>query len=595
MVETQSLALGLSSEEQARQFPLRPAFQTGSVDPLSIAPNLDNGLGPLYIGARVLHADGMSLALATPRDGLSYDDVATAYALQSQDPDFSDVEFWARHFDTPEPDDAQLIAPEGMSLEEYTQIIRPKFIHPSVTNGSFDIWLPYARSVAGAGRFSRHSFLWDGYHMAKGYAADGHWDLVLNIVDNTEYQINRYGYALNGSAGFLATRSQPPYFSNEVAMLADEYGNEALVRYLPAMEKEYEEYWMDGRQQLESQPDDGRIYTHRSLVRVPLARGGYAFLNRYWDDADGPRLESYQEDVELGEEVAHGLEGEERRARLQKLYKDIRAGAASGWDFCSRWFADGKSMTTINTTDILPVDLNSLLARTEHMLARAHWAAGDREKAGAYMQRLAQRAIAINEYDWDPASGIYRDFNFVQGRQTKIVSAAAAYPLYVGISNVEQSFGVAQAIESQLLFPGGVVATTTDSSKQQWDGGTIDGDGQKNVWAPLNWAAARALARSAHMFDVAHPEVDTEPLIELSERVRESYMNGVRLVFDTHRTVPEKHRGDDPRQIGQGGEYRPVRALAMPSEIFRAMDRWDPRDPAGCLPVGATALSRTVA
>jgi neutral trehalase len=33
----------------------------------------------------------------------------------------------------------------------------------------------------------------------------------------------------------------------------------------------------------------------------------------------------------------------------------------SGWDFSSRWFADGHLLGTIQTTNLIPVDLNCLL------------------------------------------------------------------------------------------------------------------------------------------------------------------------------------------------------------------------------------------
>ena len=59
-----------------------------------------------------------------------------------------------------------------------------------------------------------------------------------------------------------------------------------------------------------------------------------SLLNRYWDDLDTPRDESYREDAELGR-------ANPRSAAA--LYRNIRAGAESGWDFGSRWFADGRS------------------------------------------------------------------------------------------------------------------------------------------------------------------------------------------------------------------------------------------------------------
>src|ERR1700682_17346 len=66
--------------------------------------------------------------------------------------------------------------------------------------------------------------------------------------------------------------------------------------------------------------------THRRVVA--LSSG--AILNRYWDDADTPRDESYREDIELAR----------RSGRIPKqLYRDLRAAAERGWELRTRWFA----------------------------------------------------------------------------------------------------------------------------------------------------------------------------------------------------------------------------------------------------------------
>lgn len=576
---------------------LRSAYPVEAVDPLSVAP--DPGImGRMYIGARAAHPDGMTLATATPLR--SYEELKAEYAARYKtELGFSDVEFFDENFVVEPPDEGLYIAEPGQTLDDYTLSIRPKFIFPNTKQSHFDIWLPHNRSVAGAGRFGKHSFLWDGYQMAKGYAADDRWDLVLDVIDNTEYQINRFGYPLNGSADFYATRAQPDYFSHEVRMLADKIGPKALVRYLPAMEKNHKGYWLDGMDELSALPSDGQAHAHRALVRMPDG----SFLNRYWDDAEGPRLESYKEDVELGELAVSGLTGAIREARLQKVYKDLRAGAASGWDYSSRWFKDGSTLKTINTTDIAPVDLNSLMAYNEETLAMAYEAAADMEgydrtgcmeKAAMYQQMADRRIAAINKYLWDPASRIYRDYNFADKHQTQIVSAAMVYPLYVGIADKEQTFGVADAVEEDLLYPGGIIATTTEDCETQWDGGVRGGKRSKNVWAPPNWAAVRGFARMAHKLVASEVEIDAvhiDRLLGLSERARACYMQGIEIAFDENKVVPEKHRGDDPATLANGGEYALVKVLAMPSETYRAMKKLNPRDAADHLPFGRLALS----
>lgn len=571
---------------------LRSPYPAEATDPLSLAPS-PGKMGRMYISNRENHPDGMTLACAEPRR--RYDDLAAEYEARSEEPGFSDIAFFEENFTVTPPDTESIVASPGQSLDDYTLAIRPKFIFPNTQQDNFDVWLPYDRSVAGVGRFGKHSFLWDGYQIAKGYAADERWDLVLDILDNTEYQINKFGYPLNGSADFYATRAQPDYFSHEVRMLADHIGPEALVRYLPALEKNHMGYWMDGAEELAAQPMDGQVHAHRTLVRMPDG----SFLNRYWDDAEGPRLESYKEDVEVGELAVKGLAGAVREKRLNKVYKDLRAGAASGWDYSSRWFEDGSRLSTINTTDIAPVDLNSLMAYNEETLAMAYEAAAATEgydmdecleKAAMYREMAAQRTAAVNKYLWDPESGIYRDYNFTGGYQTPIESAAMVYPLYVGIANAEQSFGVAKAVEEKLLYPGGIIATTTENSNEQWDGGVEGGTRSKNVWAPPNWAAARGFARMAHRLLEKEVKTDVEPLFNLAEKIRANYIRGIETVFEKHGVVPEKHRGDNPAVLANGGEYALVRALAMSGETYRAMKELDPRDAADHMSMARIAV-----
>ena len=572
----------------------KPPYPVEPVDPLDVAPD-PGPMGQMYIDLREYPQfhDGMTLALANIKqpDGneqpYDYEQVKQFYVEESQRPDFNVLDFFNNYFETSEPlavDEASYLAHPGEDIDDYIRRMRPLFIIPKEKNSSFDIALPEDRSVAGVGRFGSQSFLWDGYHMAKGYAADGRWDLVMKIAYNQEYEINRFGHPLNGSAYFLATRPQIDYFPQLVRMIAYEFGPEALVRFLPTLEKDFIGYWMDGYEELSKKPLDGKIYTHRSLIRMPDG----SFLNRYWDDLDTPRLESYKEDVETAkraEEKFVALGGLRKVFSQRKVWRDLRAGAASGWDYSSRWFKDGSTIETINTTDIAPIDLNSIMAYHAETLAMAYQAQAEKqtdpeekrasfEKAAFYQGWYDQRVAAINKYHWDPVDKIYRDHNFVEGYQTKIVSAAMVYPLYVGITNAEQAFGVMEAFERDLLYKGGVIATTTEDSNEQWDGGKRDGTRSKNVWAPFNWAAMRGFARMAHRLAVqqGYSAEQVEPLLKMAEKIQKAYTEGgIEAAYATLRTIPEKHRGDDPTRLANGGEYAIVKLLAMSLETYVAM------------------------
>ena len=68
--------------------------------------------------------------------------------------------------------------------------------------------------------------------------------------------------------------------------------------------------------------------------------------------------------------------------------------AESGWDFSSRWLADGASLASAQTSEVLPVDLNAIMYRVETNLQRLCAIAGDTEEAmryGAAAQRRERR------------------------------------------------------------------------------------------------------------------------------------------------------------------------------------------------------------
>jgi alpha,alpha-trehalase len=46
--------------------------------------------------------------------------------------------------------------------------------------------------------------------------------------------------------------------------------------------------------------------------------------------------------------TAEGLDA----AAADQLYTDIASGAESGWDFSSRWLANGQNLSTIRTTQV---------------------------------------------------------------------------------------------------------------------------------------------------------------------------------------------------------------------------------------------------
>ncbi|MCQ9155571.1 alpha,alpha-trehalase TreF [Acidomonas methanolica] len=320
--------------------------------------------------------------------------------------------------------------------------------------------LPYPYVVPG-GRFTE-LYYWDSYFTMIGLAESGHMDLVEDMVRDMASLIDRYGHVPNGTRTYYLSRSQPPFFALMVELLARHEGPQTLRRFLPEMKREYA-YWMEGAERL------APGQAHRHVVR--LADG--TVLNRYWDDLDTPRDESYPEDIATAA----------RSGRPPgEVYRDLRAAAESGWDFSSRWLADGHSLVTIHTTDLLPIDLNALLAHLEQTIARAT----DGAESAAWTARAQTRLAAIDRLMFDPRLGAWSDYDWTKGATTGVLSAATFMPLFLHLASQEQADRLERTLRARLSAPGGIVATTQHTG-QQWD--------SPNGWAPLEWMAVRGLVR----------------------------------------------------------------------------------------------------
>jgi alpha,alpha-trehalase len=319
--------------------------------------------------------------------------------------------------------------------------------------------------VVPGGRF-RELYYWDSYFTLLGLAESGRRDLAKSMVEDFASLIDRYGHVPNGTRTYYLSRSQPPFFFEMLALLSNDDPPGAFARYLPELKTEYA-FWMQGAAAL--QP--GRA--HRRVVR--LSDG--SVLNRYWDDRDTPRDESYAEDAELAA-------GSRRPPR--QLYRDIRAAAESGWDFSSRWFADPHERATIDTTQLIPVDLNSLLFGLENAIRAGCARRGDARCATAFTAHAAARRASIDRHLWDRVRGAYFDYRWTERARVTRVSAATLYPLFEGLASPAQAAGVAATVEALLLKPGGIVTTPVDTG-QQWDA--------PNGWAPLQWIAVAGLRR----------------------------------------------------------------------------------------------------
>jgi alpha,alpha-trehalase len=459
--------------------------------------------GPLLAAVQEadLLADGKTFVDAVPRRPIP--DILSDFGRLGGDR-HELLRFVADNFDLPASAARSLASRPTLPLREHIRSLWADLARDPEEGAANSSALPVGhRHVVPGGRF-REIYYWDSFFTMLGLLRDGETALATGIVDAMTDLIEDHGHVPNGARTYFLGRSQPPLYHMMVALLDDSRPAVARRR-LEAMKREYD-WWMAGAEALAPGERAQRV------ARLPDG----SLLNRYWDPRGTPRDESWREDVETARKSSRAAE---------IVYRELRAGAESGWDFSSRWLAGG-DLSSIRTTDIVPVDLNAFLYGLECAIARG----GDYD-AERYRAHADARRSAMHEYMWHAQGGFFADYDLgndsVQGQAT----AAALAPLMTGVATDGQARATSRFVRSELLAAGGL-RTSLVRSGQQWD--------SPNGWAPLQWIAVTGLRRYGHG--------------DLAREIAMRWIATVERTFDRTGLLFEKYNIED-QAAGEGGEY----------------------------------------
>jgi alpha,alpha-trehalase len=408
-----------------------------------------------------LFPDSKTFVNCTPTT--TTDSLMAAYNLERQKSNFNLQAFVNQYFIIPESPTAHYKSDLSQSAEEHISSLWSQLSHKADTT-DFSSKIPLPKPyILPDGRFNRINY-WDSYFIMLGLQADGRVDLLENMVYNFAHIIDIDGF-IPSSSSYYGSRSQPPFFACMIQLLASIKGEAVYKKYLPQLEKEYA-FWMDGKL-----TDPGRDpYCKRRVVHIDGNT-----LNRYYDDKDKPRPENYKEDIEIAKKSGR---------ELNVFYRHLRASAESGWDLSSRWLENGKDIVTLNTTDLVPIDLNALLYNLEMVLMKAKILDKKINEAAVLEKSASKRREAIMRYCWNNEKGMFFDFNFQKYRKLETLSLATVYPLFFKMVTKKDADRVAETIKTLFLKTGGVV-TTPNNTGEQWDA--------PYGWAALQWLSIQGL------------------------------------------------------------------------------------------------------
>lgn len=396
--------------------------------------------------------------------------------------------------------------------------------------------------VVPGGRFLE-AYYWDSYFIIRGLlvsemflTAKGH---IMNFLDF----VKTYGFVPNGARVYYLNRSQPPLLTAMVASYYEATNDLSfLLEALPTLDLEY-------------------LYWEQKKLPSPYN------LNIYNTSNKEPRPEAFVEDFN------HGLSIQ--KEKLAQFYNDIASGAESGWDFSSRWFQFYNNPTTIQTSSIIPTDLNAILYRNEQTLSRLHWKVfslfpnntNSSVYAQYYQNQADQRLEKMKEhllfngeiwkdFNWRNASFVMNSYasaftllwanityqlqpffekeisNFLLPLK-KDSSSTLLMDLYHGDNNISENYRQARYryISNNIQ---GIPASFVESG-QQWD--------FPNAWAPLEWFAIEGLSIIGRD--------------DLSLLVAQKFLTACFCGWRATGYLNEKYNVSQIGRTGGGGEYHP--------------------------------------
>lgn len=457
------------------------------------------------------------------------DQLLQEYLQQKNNPEFDLANFVHTNFELPQVFTKEYHTDQNKNVAEHINELWDVLTREPGKNEASLIPLPHPYIVPG-GRFGE-IYYWDSYFTMLGLKTSGRYQMVENMVANFSHLIQTVGFIPNGNRTYYLGRSQPPFFSLMVKLLAAIKGETALQDYLSSLTKEYE-YWMKGCNEVAE--------NNRAMHHVVFMRDGIV-TNRYCDVYTTPRPESYREDVELTQQSSQ---------QPAELYKHLRAGAESGWDYSSRWFKDGQSFSTIHAADIIPVDLNCLLCHLEQTIAEAFNASHNLSSANHYKALAEKRKEAIQQYCWSEKRQFFVDYDFVEVKQKEELTLAGTAALYFSIATQAQADAVAQMLETQFLRAGGLI-TTLKTTGQQWD--------SPNGWAPLQWMAVVGLENYGHH--------------GLAREISKRWLQLNTDVYNRTGKLMEKYNVVDTHLEAGGGEYAGQDGFGWTNGVFLALQQ----------------------
>ncbi|TVU31968.1 hypothetical protein EJB05_23684 [Eragrostis curvula] len=391
--------------------------------------------------------------------------------------------------------------------------------------------LPGAVVIPGA-RF-REVYYWDTYWVIRGLLVSKMYDTAKEVTLNLVYLVEKYGFVLNGARSYYTNRSEPPLLSSMILDIYKATGDLDFVRRTFSSLLKEHRFWMSEVHNVVIMDKHGQVHN----------------LCRYQAMWNKPRPESATIDVHLASKLTSA-------AAKEKLYHQVASTAESGCDFSSRWMRNSPDMTTLATTFIIPVDLNTFIFKMERDIAFFAKLIGENATSDKFLEASKARHIAIDSILWNSEMEQWLDYwiptdgnsegvyQWKPDSHNRNIFASNFIPLWLNAHNSEpvqfadeaKSVRVMRSLQRSGLLRAAGIATSLSNTSQQWD--------FPNGWPPVQHLIAEGLLNSG-----------SEEAKKFAEDIATRWVRTNYVAYKSTDAMHEKYDVEICGKSGGGGEY----------------------------------------
>ncbi len=167
-------------------------------------------LGELFekVQLQQIFPDGKTFVDCTPKRDLAF--ILERYEEEKKESGFNLSFFVHEYFTEPKSMASGYVSDTNRSIEKHLELLWDVLTRqPEQTNDSLiDLPDPY---IVPGGRF-REIYYWDSYFTMLGLQVSKRTDMILNMINNFSYLIDRYGYIPNGNRDLFYRQITTSFF-----------------------------------------------------------------------------------------------------------------------------------------------------------------------------------------------------------------------------------------------------------------------------------------------------------------------------------------------------------------------------------------------